>query len=353
MLRVSSRRSVRICLAVLLLLAIINLYVSVSVQIEYQSPWHFKYPPSENSCSPSSSLSRIVITVKTGATEAPTKIPTQLRTSLRCAPHVYVFSDMAQTLHPNIRVIDALDTIPKDVMVGNKDFDIYRKQQILRHDDPSIIVDVLSDFKHPENHDELAAWTLDKYKNLHIVEKAWALKPDMDWYFHIDADTYVVWPTLLEWVSRLDPQKESFLGSLALINDFGFAHGGSGLLLSNAATRNLVLKHNGTAAKWDHRISEHCCGDYVLSKVLFGYGIDVKNASPTINGETVDTIPFSNWNWCEPIVTMHHVSPIEAERFAAIERSRANQTVCVFFHVVPRVALDLSFEIIMGMANMT
>jgi len=41
--------------------------------------------------------------------------------------------------------------------------------------------------KDPRNSDIVAAWTLDKYKKLHILEKVWDLNPDMDWYLHVDA----------------------------------------------------------------------------------------------------------------------------------------------------------------------
>jgi hypothetical protein len=71
----------------------------------------------------------------------------------------------------------------------------------------------------PRLPDYLAAWTLDKYKKLHIVEKACAMKPDLDWYLHIDADTYVIWPSLVEWLEQLDLSKESFLGSMSYINN--------------------------------------------------------------------------------------------------------------------------------------
>jgi hypothetical protein len=179
----------------------------------------------------------------------------------------------------------------------------------------------------PRNHDDLAAWVLDKYKNNHIVEKAWDLKPDMDWYLHIDADTYVLLSSLLAWVQRLDPSKESFYGSLSYIVGKPFAHGGSGLLLSNAATRNFVTTHNGTAANWDFEMHNNCCGDWVLAQILHEYGMDVKQSWPTLNGETPDTIPFASDHWCQPLVTMHHISPADAERLKRFEEARENKEV--------------------------
>lgn len=322
--RPSSRSSsLRFLVVALVLLAIVHLYLSLPVEAKYRSKWSWNSGNDDDVCGAFSGLERVVITVKTGATEAPEKLPTQLRTSLRCAPYVYVFSDMEQKIGET-QIYDALDTVPAEVKDGNSDFDIYRKQQELQ--DPAKIVSILRDFKDPRRPEDLAAWTLDKYKNLHIVEKAWALQPDMDWYFHIDADTYVIWSSLLAWIQRLDPSKESFLGSLSFIVGKPFAHGGSGMLLSNAATRNF-LSHNGTAAQWDSKMHENCCGDWVLAQVLHEYGIEVMNSWPTINGETPDTIPFASDHWCQPLVTMHHITPADAERLGKFEQRRENKSV--------------------------
>jgi hypothetical protein len=324
--RLSSRSSnVRFLVVALVLLAIIHFYLPIPGDARNRPKWSWGQADGrDDACGTSSGLERVVITVKTGATEALQKIPTQLRTSLRCAPHVYVFSDMAQQIGET-QVFDALDTIPTEVTDGNSDFDIYRKQQELG--DPVKIASILRDFKDPRSPEDLAAWTLDKYKNLHIVEKAWALQPDMDWYLHIDADTYVIWSSLIAWLQRLDPSKESFLGSLSYIVGKPFAHGGSGLLLSNTATRNLVITHNGTAAKWDYKMHENCCGDWVLAQVLHEYGMEVMNSWPTISGETPDTIPFASDHWCQPLVTMHHITPAEAERLGKFEERRKNKSV--------------------------
>jgi hypothetical protein len=55
-------------------------------------------PPVSNSCSVSTSAQRIVVSVKTGATEAAAKIPTQMQTTLRCVENVFLFSDLEQDI---------------------------------------------------------------------------------------------------------------------------------------------------------------------------------------------------------------------------------------------------------------
>jgi len=51
-----------------------------------------------DSCPVSASAQRIVVSIKTGATEAAAKIPTQMRTTLRCVTNVFLFSDLEQDI---------------------------------------------------------------------------------------------------------------------------------------------------------------------------------------------------------------------------------------------------------------
>lgn len=275
-------------------------------------------------CGEGTQSRRVVVTVKTGATEASVKIPSQLQTFLRCAPHVLIFSDMEADIG-STHLYDALDAIPDSVKEKNSDFDLYRKQKELN--DSTKIATLLGDMKDPRRPSDLAAWTLDKYKNLHIVEKAWAMQPDMDWYFHIDADTYVVWSTLMLWLERLDPSEKSFIGSLSYINGKAFAHGGSGMLLSHAATHDFTVTHYGTVARWDDKLHDNCCGDWVLAQALKEFDMDVMNANPTINGDQPHVIPFSSDRWCKPLVTMHHITSDEARLLSDFESRRKDISV--------------------------
>ncbi|KAK0113522.1 hypothetical protein ONS95_013776 [Cadophora gregata] len=287
---------------------------------------------------------RLVVTVKTGATEAAEKIPVQLKTMLRCVPleNVLWYSDMAQKVGDH-QLNDALDQIPPSVKDGNRDFDIYRKQQELQ--DPVKVVSLLKDMKHPEHDDQLAAWSLDKYKNVHIVEKSWNARPGADWYIHIDADSYILWPSFMAWIRKLDPSKKSLLGSLACLGELQFVHGGSGILISRAATESLVVANNGTAARWDSRIAGNCCGDGILAEAFKDIGIPVMNAWPSINGESPSTIRFGSTDWCEPIVTLHHVSAADAHGLRGFEDRRRDKSAPVLYS---ELFADLVWDMIPG-----
>jgi hypothetical protein len=260
----------------------------------------------------------IVITVKTGASEAASRLPTQMRTTLRCPPNVLHFSDMGQKVE-NITVHDSLAAVPEFVKVGNSDFDLYRKQkarQKLGWKEEAVTKETKE-----------AAWTLDKYKNLHIVHDSYTLMPKKKWYLHIDADTYLVWPSLLWWLPKLNASSALYTGSLTCFSDVKAAHGGSGILLSDSATRAIVVDNSSTVPSWDAQAKDHCCGDELVARALKENGIEMHNSNPIINGDNPFTIPFSTSFWCEPIVTMHHLSVEDMEVVAQFEARRKTPLV--------------------------
>ncbi|KAI1656263.1 glycosyltransferase family 31 protein [Daldinia decipiens] len=251
--------------------------------------------PYEPSCKYFPNTSDILVVVKTGATESYSKIPTQLITILRCLPDFLIFSDMEQNI-AGYHVRDSLDSVLDQAKQRNYDFDLYHRQKACAIDQQSCNLN-------SERNLKFEAWRLDKYKNIHIAEKTYHLRPNYDWYLFIDADTYVLWHNLVQWLRRLgDPSKKQYIGSIALLDGFAFAHGGSGYFLSQATMGDLARGHPGIANQYDTKARVSCCGDYVLSLALNEtLGIGVKQAWPTINGEKPYTIPYGPRQWCHPL----------------------------------------------------
>lgn len=230
---------------------------------------------------------------------------------------------MEQTIEGH-KVHDALKNVSPGLKDESPDFEIYREQQKLK--DPDKIVETLADMKTPGKND-LAAWTLDKYKNIHIAEDVWELHPDYDWYLFIDADTYVIWPTLLEWTKRLDPTEVLYLGAKAYLDGRIFGHGGTGYFLSNAAMQKIVIENKGTAAKWESKSKDECCGDLLLALAIKEYGIHLTNSAPIMDGYAPETMPFDSNRWCQYIATMHHITPELYESIEQFEAQRTDKTV--------------------------
>lgn len=209
-------------------------------------------------CADFPDTSKILLVMKTGASEAYSKVPTQVLTNLRCVFDFLIFSDMAQEI-AGYQVRDSLDTVLDEVKTGNQDFDLYRNQQ-------HCLVDQESCNKNKDVASQ--GWALDKYKNIHIAEKTLKLRPNHDWYLFVDADTYVIWSTLVEWLLRIDSSKPHYLGSVAMLGDFPFGHGGSGYLVSRTAMKDFFDGRTDVANNWDAEASETCCGDYMFAYAL-------------------------------------------------------------------------------------
>lgn len=264
---------------------------------------------------------RVVVSAQTAANKASSQLPILMETSLRCAIKTVLFSDKAETIG-KWELRDSLKSVSASVRESNPDFDHYKQQQhIENHAQPVKELRALQ----PADEGSGAAWTLDKYRFLHIIEQSWDTQPNADWYLHVDADTYVVWSSLLEWIERLDPLKEIILSAAPATDGKDFLHGG--LLVSRAAMYNFAVTHKGSAAQWDQRIRENCCGKDVFGQILAEHSVDTKQAWPTLQGEAPARIPFSETRWCQPVVTMQHVSFKESRDFWHFERKRQQPKV--------------------------
>lgn len=336
----TSRRLLEICMFVIVLTAIYHITYPAdgghrpsesSLQDHAGTGGHAsKHAPGLYVCPDATFAENVVVAIKTGVVEAAEKIPTQIQNSFRCAKddNVLVFSDVQQDIG-EYHAYDALDTVLDSVKdIYSKDFQIYYDQQRLWLDRGD--VSALKDVKHPDHPDDRAGWIVDKYKNLHILEKAWALRPDKAWYLFVDADTYIFWPTLVHWLKTLDPTKKAYFGSDASIGGAHFGHGGSGIVLSNAAMHEVAVKHPGTARQWDSQVNRYCCGEVPFSHALKDYGIVLQDTWPLMSGENPTTIPFGPGTpeyWCGPAVSMHHITPKRFKELAAFEKRRPKPTV--------------------------
>ena len=150
----------------------------------------------------------------------------------------------------------------------------------------------------PDYPDNLAAWTLDKYKNMHILEKTWELAPNKEWYILIDADTYLIWSNLLRWIPSLDSSKKVYFGSRVFLSGVAFAHGGSGILFSKSLMYDFAITYKGTAARWDSKIYTSCCGDFMLGQALKEYNNELVSIRPEMSGQKPFTMPFVSDYWC-------------------------------------------------------
>jgi hypothetical protein len=271
--------------------------------------WNFSNP-----CRDFPDTSDILLVMKTGATEVFDKVPTHLLTSLQCMPDFLLFSDMEQQIG-QWHIYNALDNVADEVKEGSAEFDLYKAQI-----DCPVSQKACVDARGKDS----AAWALDKYKFLHMIQRAWEMRPNRQWYVFAEADTYVFWPNLVTYLrGHLDSRDRMYVGSVSLINNFPFAHGGSGYVISGVVVKALVENNGDVAALFDSRAKENCCGDLMLALALDEKEhVRVKQAHPMFNGEKPVTMPFGQTHWCEPIFTMHHMNSEEISAVWQYEQTR-------------------------------
>jgi hypothetical protein len=273
----------------------------------------------------------IVVVLKTGANEVFEKLPTQILTMLQCVDNLLIFSDLEQQIGA-YHVHDALDGISEEVKAGNPDFDYYRTLQEYKKNgqDISKIKDETGE----------SAWNLDKYKFMPMLEKTWQMKPNKKWYVFIEADTYLIWSNLLLYLDRLDPSELVYRGSPTYSNDEAFAHGGSGYILSGSAMSKVFQSGVGVAAKYTPKVKDESMGDYMLMKALRAEGVDMRGVWPILQGEKSSTIPFGGGldngarHWCQPVVTMHHISASEVSEVWQYELKRPHPMVRISYPLI-------------------
>lgn len=160
-----------------------------------------------------------------------------------------------------------------------------------------------------------------------MVEQSWELAPNRDWYFFLEADTYLSWPNLLRWLGTLDPRKKLYYGNAVRIYEYPkvlfFGHGGSGFLLSGATVKEFAVAHRGIAKTWDKRVSTMWYGDYVLAAALYEeLHLTLSDAKPSLIGDEPSDIPFAEEKWCSPVLTLHHFKSQQLNDLFQYEKKR-------------------------------
>ncbi|GAB7341221.1 hypothetical protein MBLNU457_7505t1 [Dothideomycetes sp. NU457] len=262
----------------------------------------------DDGCSSAPNAQRVMVIMKTGATELEYKLPTHLITLLKCIPqgHFIAFSDMAQTF-ADYPIFDALQNVSAPWKEKHEDFAHYRQIEQYRAEGGD-----LNKLKGDRS------WNLDKWKFLPMMHATYEMSPEyIDWFVYIEADTSLSWLNLLYWLKTMDPKQKYYLGSQNVIGDTSFAHGGSGFVVSRAAARAMEEVRSKNPAryteKWEEITAASCCGDEVVARALLDAGVSLTAAWPVIQGEKISTVDFTKNHWCTPPVSMHHVSPVEVD----------------------------------------
>ena len=261
-----------------------------------------------------------VVIVKTGSTELQDRLPIHLTTTLRCYPNYLIFSDHEE-YYQGEHIIDALDDVSTEVRENHIDFHLHRRlRQIGRKAlAPEELNHGVASADAWTGHTDNPGWKLDKWKFLPMVKRTFEEFPNKKWYVFVEADTYILWASLLQFLAALNPNKPHYTGNQMAIGGDLFAHGGSGFVVSNPAMKIVVDHYNENKLGVETLTGNHWAGDCILGIAFRNAGVPFTFAWPTLQTDDPGQIPYltpegalapdvKKRPWCYPTVSYHHTN---------------------------------------------
>lgn len=288
----------------------------------------------ELSCESLQNLNDVYVIMRTGANEAPRKLPAHFNTTLRClSPSSYgIWSDLEEDIG-GFHIGNALDAIDPEIVSNHPDFGYYRILQDKGRN--SFSEEDMTAWATAPNSDagrDTPGWRLDKWKFLTIGDKAYKRRPDAKWFIFMEGDTYVDIGSAVKFLGHLDSKKPYYLGNPMQIGDDLFAYGGSSFILSNTAMKTLFDQHANNPGKYEDVMANHWAGDCVLGKMLKDAGIDLTWAWPTFYGDAPYDMDYNTTYgggditpFCHYAMTYHHLSPGDINEFYVLQQKWAKE----------------------------
>jgi len=122
----------------------------------------------------------------------------------------------------------------------------------------------------------------------------------------LDDDTYMVQPSLKALLGHLDAEHPYYLGNA--VGDYRgrFAHGGSAIILSQAAIRGLYTDNPWTAMEGHMESLSAIWGDRLIARALIRVGVFLdERFSHFFSGEAPQLSKIRADRFCSPILSFH------------------------------------------------
>lgn len=275
---------------------------------------------SDTPCSNLQGANDTLVVLRTGSTEIDDRLLVHLSTSLRCFSHYLIFSDLEEDYRGE-HIIDALDSVSDGIKANHEDFEIYRRLQQHGREilDPSELSGSPEAFEKMSGNAQNPGWKLDKWKFMPMVNRTMQEYPDMKWYVFIEADTFLLWSMLLQYLALLDHTKPYYLGAGTCLGEHLFAHGGSGFVVSQPAMRQVTQHYTSYKAEVEALTDRQWAGDYVLGKTFSDAGVPCTDTWPHFQGDYPGLVAYAGPDgrygpaaslreWCSNTISYHHMS---------------------------------------------
>ena len=300
-------------------------------------------------CPDSPIANDVLVVVRTGATEVLEKLPVHFETTLRCVPDYIVYSDLREEVDGH-QIHDVFEGISDELRTSVPEFKLYDH---LRAHGREGLKNTTHLGSGPGGSLDNPSWKLDRFKFLPMVDKALTYRPNAKWFVFIEADTYMVWQNVLQYLSHFDPDQALYMGKHMYIGDTLFAHGGSGFVLSSTAMRKVTERRNANLAEYDAFTNKSWAGDMVLATALREVNVPLFWAFPHFQGEPVSSLDHNvskigRTPWCFAPITYHHMRPTDIQSLWTLEQTRQQNGKTQLLHrdvfkeyILPRLSAKL------------
>ncbi|KAJ9605054.1 hypothetical protein H2200_010444 [Cladophialophora chaetospira] len=258
-------------------------------------------------------LERVQVVLKTGIGQSG-KNEAHLASVTSCIRNLIVFSDCPER-RGGLDIIDILADLPAPYF-EHPDFSAYHIQQ-----DASLAGEKVE--SSPDG------WKLDRFKFLPMINAVYEMRPNASWYVFLEADVYIFWDNLFRLLDQFNSQENHYFGS-ATPGSHGrwFAYGGAGIVLSQGLMNSLVGDGTKLSEKYQEWTLLDCCGDAVLGYVILDKtGVKLEDLYPMFSGDYPEDLGVSEQRWCNPLISLHRLSPDSLKSLWQWEQTRRAQQV--------------------------
>jgi hypothetical protein len=100
-------------------------------------------------------------------------------------------------------------------------------------------------------------------------------------------------------------------------------------------------------------VKSSCCGDEVLAQVLKKSGVPLRGYWPMFNGESPSSVRFNKEQWCEAIITLHHMQDDDFTALRKWEEARKHPERPLMFEELYTMAEPIIQEKLDDWTNMS
>jgi hypothetical protein len=163
-------------------------------------------------------------------------------------------------------------------------------------------------------------------------------------------DSYIVWSSLLEYLSKLDPNQPIYAGQNIVAGpELTFQAGDSGIVMSKPAMQVYSDFYAQNKDEMEHVVHNRGAGDLALGKAMNMSEMSATNAWPVLQSASPGWLTFAAAEnrtmvnsiaevWCAPVATFHHVTPSVIREMWDLEQQWLAKQDEVRLFCIPRSA---------------